>query len=258
MELSTPWDIPTASTQDVDFTGVQIKPDRSVCDRQEKASGLETDQTQLSHQASISGQPSTGQGSANMEEFDFFKSFQDDTQSTPNPMADGSNLQQDQSQQMHHLTQFRTGRISSCVSDPIETCTSLSTSSSTSSSSPRHIHPLLTTRHSAPTPMHTTAIDSNTNAGSPWNQMDPHFNVPRPTLSLLHLAVAAGNADTLRLLLQDLALPVNKRDQAGYTPLQRAVMSGRTDLVTVLLEGGAGAATDDESDWSLDADLVPA
>ena len=67
-------------------------------------------------------------------------------------------------------------------------------------------------------------------------------------MSLIHLAVAAGNANTLRLLLQDLTLPLNKRDHAGYTPLQRAVMSGRTDLVTVLLEHGAGTATDDESE----------
>ena len=111
------------------------------------------------------------------------------------------------------------------------------------------------TFNSAPTPSHTI-IDTSTSTSSPWNQIDPSINVPCPSLSLIHLAVAAGNADTLRLLLQDLALPMNKRDRAGYTPLQRAVMSGRTDLVTVLLENGAGAATDDENDWSLDMDLA--
>jgi hypothetical protein len=68
----------------------------------------------------------------------------------------------------------------------------------------------------------------------------------RPTLyapdagePIIHLAIARGNIDTLRLLLQDCHVSVNVRDRAGYTPLQRAVISGRTDMVALLIKHGA-------------------
>ncbi|KAK7990683.1 hypothetical protein PG990_014963 [Apiospora arundinis] len=64
---------------------------------------------------------------------------------------------------------------------------------------------------------------------------------PPPQTSLLHLAVAGGHIDTLRLLLQRLdPAALNARDEKGYTALECAVMEGRTDLVAVLLEHGAG------------------
>ncbi|KAK8022509.1 hypothetical protein PG993_013276 [Apiospora rasikravindrae] len=63
---------------------------------------------------------------------------------------------------------------------------------------------------------------------------------PQPT-SLLHLAVAGGHVDTLRLLLQKLdPEALNARNDRGYTALECAVMEGRTDLVALLLEHGAG------------------
>ncbi|KAK8109021.1 hypothetical protein PG984_014822 [Apiospora sp. TS-2023a] len=66
---------------------------------------------------------------------------------------------------------------------------------------------------------------------------------PQPT-SLLHLAVAGGHVDTLRLLLQRLdPEALNARDDRGYTALECAVMEGRTDLVAVLLEHGVGGGT---------------
>ncbi|KAK8091783.1 hypothetical protein PG997_002144 [Apiospora hydei] len=59
--------------------------------------------------------------------------------------------------------------------------------------------------------------------------------------SLLHLAVAGGHVDTLRLLLQRLdPEALSARDDRGYTALECAVMEGRTDLVALLLEHGAG------------------
>ncbi|KAK8076209.1 hypothetical protein PG994_003481 [Apiospora phragmitis] len=80
--------------------------------------------------------------------------------------------------------------------------------------------------HQAPAPA------AATNAGS--------SAATQPT-SLLHLAVAGGHVDTLRLLLQRLdAAALNARDDRGYTALECAVMEGRTDLVALLLERGAG------------------
>lgn len=74
--------------------------------------------------------------------------------------------------------------------------------------------------------------------------------------TLLHLAIASGNAGTLQLLLHNLDISTSKKDAAGYTPLQRAVMGGRTDLVAILLEYGADLASDDEiSELNLDADM---
>lgn len=255
MGSNTAWGVPPAPTQEMHFTGEHTKPDNSVCHEHENSSNFDTDQTQRSHQTPISG---TVQGNANMDDFDFFTSFEDHMQSTPNPAADHSNPlsipqdkspipQQNQPQPTHRLTHPRTDGTPSTVSDPTETSISPATSSSASSSSRRHTRPALMTRSSAPTLL-STPHDTSTSTSNPWNQIDPNINVPRPSLSLIHLAVAAGNADTLRLLLQDLELPVNQRDHAGYTPLQRAIMSGSTDLVTVLLENGAGAATEDESD----------
>lgn len=55
----------------------------------------------------------------------------------------------------------------------------------------------------------------------------------------MHLAVAGGQIEVLRFLLTSCQLSVNVRDSAGYTALQRAVMSGRTDMVALLIRAGA-------------------
>jgi ankyrin repeat protein len=72
------------------------------------------------------------------------------------------------------------------------------------------------------------------------------LNAPLPHrhTSLLHLAVASGNADTLRLLLQNLDISTDSKDAFGYTALERAVLQGRTDLVAILLDH---ARSDDEA-----------
>ncbi|KAI1816840.1 hypothetical protein GGS20DRAFT_583036 [Poronia punctata] len=64
-------------------------------------------------------------------------------------------------------------------------------------------------------------------------------SLPETTAPLLHFAVAGGNAETLRLLLMRHDVDVNGKDDTGYTSLQRAVMSGRTDMAAMLLERGA-------------------
>lgn len=67
----------------------------------------------------------------------------------------------------------------------------------------------------------------------------PSKPLPETTAPLLHFAIASGQLDTLRLLLQRYDININGRDSAGYTPLQRAVSNGRTDMAAVLLEHGA-------------------
>jgi len=62
---------------------------------------------------------------------------------------------------------------------------------------------------------------------------------PGPSEPLVHLAVAGGQIEVLRFLLTSCQLSVNVRDSAGYTALQRAVMSGRTDMVALLIRAGA-------------------
>ncbi|KAI0020789.1 hypothetical protein F4780DRAFT_348503 [Xylariomycetidae sp. FL0641] len=75
--------------------------------------------------------------------------------------------------------------------------------------------------------------------------------LPETTAPLLHFAVAGGHIDTLRLLLQRYDINVNGRDHTGYTPLQRAVMNGRTDMAAMLLDRGATVDGDDR--WTVEA-----
>ncbi|KAH7016230.1 uncharacterized protein B0I36DRAFT_355062 [Microdochium trichocladiopsis] len=64
-------------------------------------------------------------------------------------------------------------------------------------------------------------------------------NMPETSAPLLHFAIASGSRDTLRILLQRHDVDIQARDQVGYTPLQRAVACGRTDMVQTLLDHGA-------------------
>lgn len=57
----------------------------------------------------------------------------------------------------------------------------------------------------------------------------------------LHAAVAAGNEETVALLLERGADP-NARQQIGYTPLMGAAGAGRDDIVDLLLARGADPA----------------
>lgn len=64
---------------------------------------------------------------------------------------------------------------------------------------------------------------------------DPHWS-PDTNASLLHFAVAGGNVETLRLLLKHKPHLAGVHDADGYTPIQRAIMVGRTDMVALFLE----------------------
>jgi len=54
--------------------------------------------------------------------------------------------------------------------------------------------------------------------------------------SLLHMAVAGNHVDTLKVLLQNERVMVDELDSDGFTPLQRAVMQGKSEIVQLLLE----------------------
>lgn len=68
------------------------------------------------------------------------------------------------------------------------------------------------------------------------------FDTPRPDresqklTSLLHMAVARNHVDTIRVLLQDRRVAVDEKDDEGFTPLEQAVMQGRSEAVKLLLE----------------------
>lgn len=70
----------------------------------------------------------------------------------------------------------------------------------------------------------------NGDAESQWS--------PESNASLLHFAVAGGNIETLRLLLKYKPHLIGVRDVDGYTPIQRAIMVRRTDMVALFLEHG--------------------
>ncbi|KAH9894682.1 hypothetical protein F4778DRAFT_784108 [Xylariomycetidae sp. FL2044] len=88
-------------------------------------------------------------------------------------------------------------------------------------------------------------------AATTTSSSSPSSSFPETTAPLLHFAVAGGHVDTLRLLLQRHDVNLNGRDHSGYTALQKAVMSGRTDMAAMLLERGAVVDADDR--WTSDA-----
>lgn len=59
------------------------------------------------------------------------------------------------------------------------------------------------------------------------------------SISLLHMAVAGSHIDTVKVLLQDERVVVDDEDSEGFTPLQRAVMQGKSEIVKLLLEHSA-------------------
>lgn len=64
-------------------------------------------------------------------------------------------------------------------------------------------------------------------------------NKSRQSTSLLHMAVAGNHIDTIKVLLQDKRVMIDDKDSDGFTPLQQAVMHGRSEIVKLLLEHSA-------------------
>lgn len=86
----------------------------------------------------------------------------------------------------------------------------------------------------------TTISPPNFTHGVTINELpDMAQSMPETSAPLLHFAIASGSLDTLRILLQRHDVDIQARDQVGYTPLQRAVACGRTDMVQTLLDHGA-------------------
>ncbi|KAK8121814.1 protein phosphatase 1 regulatory inhibitor subunit 16B [Apiospora sp. TS-2023a] len=62
--------------------------------------------------------------------------------------------------------------------------------------------------------------------------------VPDANASLLHLAVAGGHLETVRLIVKHKHYLMHERDSKGYTPVQLAILAGLTDIVALFLENG--------------------
>jgi hypothetical protein len=61
---------------------------------------------------------------------------------------------------------------------------------------------------------------------------------PDASASLLHLAVASGHLETVRLLIRHKKYLMLERDSEGYTPVQLAIVLGMTDIVALFLQNG--------------------
>jgi hypothetical protein len=61
---------------------------------------------------------------------------------------------------------------------------------------------------------------------------------PDASASLLHLAVASGHLETVRLLIRHKKYSMLERDSEGYTPIQLAIVLGMTDIVALFLQDG--------------------
>ena len=79
-------------------------------------------------------------------------------------------------------------------------------------------------------------------------------HLPNAREPLVYHALASGNLETLRYLLAECHVSSNVRDSAGYTPLQRAVMAGRTDMVALLLNAGANIEDFDDLSEEIDGE----
>ncbi|KAL7918576.1 hypothetical protein ACQKWADRAFT_303673 [Trichoderma austrokoningii] len=58
----------------------------------------------------------------------------------------------------------------------------------------------------------------------------------RQSTSLLHMAVSGNHIDTIKVLLQDDRIMLDEKDSDGFTPLQQAVLQGKSEIVKLLLE----------------------
>ncbi|KAH9904931.1 hypothetical protein F4778DRAFT_780099 [Xylariomycetidae sp. FL2044] len=98
-------------------------------------------------------------------------------------------------------------------------------------------------------PVDEFPFDASQPFGQPAQQQQQQQLPPLPAAPtpapLLHLATAGGHVETMKVLLRDADISINERDDAGFTPLQRAVMLGRTQIVSLLLEHGADVSCDE-------------
>ncbi|KAK7987125.1 hypothetical protein PG996_006273 [Apiospora saccharicola] len=86
----------------------------------------------------------------------------------------------------------------------------------------------------SPFPQPATLLQSSSTS-SKNNKQDI---VPDSNASLLHLAVAGGHLETVRLIVKHKHYLMHERDSKGYTPVQLAILAGLTDIVALFLENG--------------------
>jgi len=105
--------------------------------------------------------------------------------------------------------------------------------------SPPHMEDASASQMQAVDGLARSQSDSNICAGNVNTTRAAPRSLPDANAPILHLAVAGGHIDTLRIILKQCNVSVNVRDSAGYTPLQRAIINGHTDIVELLLKHGA-------------------
>jgi len=79
----------------------------------------------------------------------------------------------------------------------------------------------------------------NNENNQPGDNKTPRKKESDKTGMELHLAAEKGDLNTVKRLIESDNADLNYIDEAGYTPLFRAVMSKQTKCVSLLLENGA-------------------
>ncbi|KAF3480035.1 uncharacterized protein GIQ15_07011 [Arthroderma uncinatum] len=94
-------------------------------------------------------------------------------------------------------------------------------------------------------PLSSANVSATMHETFAFDMAEPVNKSQRPT-SLLHMAVAGNHIETIKVLLQDDRVMIDDEDSDGFTALQRAVMSGKSEIVKLLLEHSADTGPSEE------------
>lgn len=84
-------------------------------------------------------------------------------------------------------------------------------------------------------PLNAVDFSANLYEGQGFDMTEP-LDESTHSMSFLHMAAARNHIDTVKVLLRDKRVKVDAVDSGGFTPLQRAIVLGKSEKVKLLLE----------------------
>lgn len=84
-------------------------------------------------------------------------------------------------------------------------------------------------------PLNAVDFSANLYEGQGFDMTEP-LDESTHSMSFLHMAAAGNHIDTVKVLLQDKRIKVDAVDSGGFTPLQRAIVHEKSEIVKLLLE----------------------